>query len=191
LKSPRIKVLIIAKKVNIQRVTGPDVPVNFSPANSKDKFDPVTMSSVSTIVKAMTDAKTTAPNIAKLGWMGQFHHILTPIIKDIPRKIHAKTAKRKIFRRLLSSGLRWISWSLSCAAGTLAGTSMDRGSTSVFMEMQARDKVILEIKLRSTKQFAPLLRASVIRGPRRRPSQGCVTDQQQFLTLSGPMRKRI
>lgn len=67
LKSPRIKVLIIATKAKIQRVTGPEVPVNFSPANSKDTFDPVTMSSVKTIVKAMTDAKTTAPNIAKLG----------------------------------------------------------------------------------------------------------------------------
>lgn len=67
LKSPTIKALIIARKVNIQRVTGPDVPVNFSPANSKAKFDPVTMSSDRTIVKAMTDAKATAPNIAKLG----------------------------------------------------------------------------------------------------------------------------
>jgi hypothetical protein len=62
-------------------VTGPDVPVNFSPANSKARFEPVTISSDRTIVKAMTDAKATAPNIAKLGCIGEFLHILTPIIK--------------------------------------------------------------------------------------------------------------
>jgi hypothetical protein len=67
LKSPRINAAIIATKANVQRVTGPDVPVNLRPANSKDKSDPVTISSDRTIVKAITEAKATAPNIAKLG----------------------------------------------------------------------------------------------------------------------------
>ena len=67
LKLPVINAVIIAAKVNTQRVTGPDVPVNLRPANSKDKSDPVTMSSDRTMVKAITDAKVTAPNIAKLG----------------------------------------------------------------------------------------------------------------------------
>lgn len=106
LKSARINVLIIAIKVNIQRVTGPEVPVNLSPANSKAKFDPVTMSSDRTIVKAITDAKATAPNTAKLGCIGEFHHILTPIIKDIPAKIQANTIKRNNRRKMLTSGLR-------------------------------------------------------------------------------------
>jgi hypothetical protein len=104
LKSPIINVLIIAMNVNIHRVTGPDVPVNFSPANSKARFEPVTISSDRTIVKAMTDAKATAPNIAKLGCIGEFHHILTPIIKDMPRKIQPNIRNRNIFKRKLTSG---------------------------------------------------------------------------------------
>lgn len=67
LKSPIINVPIIATKERIHNVTGPEVPVNFRLANSKDKLSPVTMSSVKTMAKAVTDENATAPNNAKLG----------------------------------------------------------------------------------------------------------------------------
>jgi hypothetical protein len=89
-KSPRMKVLIIARKANIHSVTGPDVPVNFKLANSKDKSRPVTISSVNTIAKAVTDENETAPNKAKLGWIGELQYIRQPIITEVPIKIQPK-----------------------------------------------------------------------------------------------------
>jgi hypothetical protein len=84
-----MKASIIAKKDNIHRVTGPDVPVNSKLANLKDKLLPVTISSARTIAKAVIDENATAPNKAKLGWIGELKNIRIPMMTEIPMKTQA------------------------------------------------------------------------------------------------------
>jgi hypothetical protein len=91
---------MIAKKAKTHRVTGPEVPLNFCPANSKFKFPPVTTSNVRTIANAIAAEYVTTPYKAKLGWIGELKNSRKPIITVVPSETQAKTNKMTLIHQL-------------------------------------------------------------------------------------------